>query len=87
VRQAVAAEACLNAARSALFTASVRSTAEFDRPLRRVVRDMLLPRTLEGAILASNHRETGECRLKRLLIGSLLMIFEGELDAQSIARQ
>jgi hypothetical protein len=26
----------------------------FDRPLRRVVRDMLLPRTLEGAILVSN---------------------------------
>jgi hypothetical protein len=50
----VAVEACLNAARSALFTASGGSTVEFDRLLRRVVRDILLPRTLEGAILASN---------------------------------
>jgi hypothetical protein len=39
---------------SALFTASVRSTAKFDRLLRRMVRDILLPRTLEEAILASN---------------------------------
>ena len=63
VRQAVAVAACLNAARSTLFTASVRATAEFDRPLRRLVREMLLPKTLEGAILASTHRESGECRL------------------------
>ena len=32
----------------------MRSTAQFDRPLRRVVRDILLPRTLEGATLTSN---------------------------------
>ena len=42
---------------SALFTASVRSTAEFDRLLRRVVRDILLPKTLEAPILASNPSE------------------------------
>jgi hypothetical protein len=34
---------------SALFTASVRSTTEFDRPAAAI----LLPRTLEAAILAS----------------------------------
>jgi hypothetical protein len=39
---------------SALFIASARSTAEFDRLLRRVVRDILSPSTLEAPILASN---------------------------------
>jgi hypothetical protein len=34
-------------------SAPQRSTDGFDRLLRHVVRDILLPRTLEGAILAS----------------------------------
>jgi hypothetical protein len=54
LREATATEEVrLNAARSALFTAS-GSTVEFDGLLRRVVRDIPLPRPLEGAILASN---------------------------------
>jgi hypothetical protein len=40
------------------------STVEFDRLLRRVVRDILLPRTLEGRSLPQTHRESGKFRLK-----------------------
>jgi hypothetical protein len=57
-------EVCLDAGKSACFRALALPTDCFNCQARPATRDLLLAKTPEGAILASNHRESEGCPVK-----------------------
>jgi hypothetical protein len=63
MRQATTGEVRLHERKAARLGASAQSTGGFDRLLRTRVRDLPLPKTPEGAIMATNDPESGEYRL------------------------
>jgi hypothetical protein len=62
MRQATTGQVRLEAGKAACFYAAARTTGCFDCQLPHSTRDLPLPKTPEEAILASNHRESEECR-------------------------
>jgi hypothetical protein len=60
---ATTAEVRPGAGKAARFSASVQSTSWFARLPAHAMRDLLLPKTSERAILVRNSPESGECRI------------------------